>query len=76
MSFTDLNRMLKDKNLNKLPKIVINEIITYINRRKKYNINVLVGVEEKEFTQFLTLFTNLYLKEDKMDKDEPFGYKI
>jgi hypothetical protein len=44
MSFTDLNRMLKEKNLNKLPKIVINEIITFINRGKKYNINVLVGV--------------------------------
>lgn len=39
--------MLKEKNLNKLPKIVINEIITFINRRKKYNMNVLVGVEEK-----------------------------
>jgi hypothetical protein len=36
--------MLKEKNLNKLPKIVINEIITFINRRKKYNVNVLVGV--------------------------------
>ena len=44
MSFTDLNRMLKEKNLNKLPKIVINEMITYINRRKKYNMNMLVGV--------------------------------
>jgi hypothetical protein len=24
LSFSDLNRLLKDKNLNKLPKIVIN----------------------------------------------------
>lgn len=45
MSFTDLMRMLKEKNLNKIPKIIINEIITYINRKKKYNTNVLVGVE-------------------------------
>lgn len=76
MSFTDLNRLLKDKNLNKLPKILINEIITFINKKKRYNINVLVGVEEKEFNQFLILFTNLYLKEEKMDKDEPFGTKL
>jgi hypothetical protein len=76
MSFTDLMRMLKDKNLNKIPKIIINEIITYINRKKKYNTNVLVGVEEAEFNDFLITFVNLHVKMDTNSKDVPFGFKI
>ena len=76
MSFTDLMRMLKDKNLNKIPKIIINEIITYINRKNKYNTNILVGVEEAEFNDFLIMFVNLHVKMDINSKDVPFGFKI
>lgn len=78
LSFTEIMRMLKDKNLlAKIPKIAVNEIITTINQKRKKERNILGGVYEQDFPTFILYFSDLLVQQDTLNKkDEPFGLKV
>lgn len=76
-AFTELMRMLKEKQLlGKIPKIAISETISAINK-KKQSKNVLAGIEEDDFPTFIVYLTDLLWQQDPENKkDEPFGLKV
>lgn len=72
-------RLLKDKNLGKLPsKVIVSEIIKQLNNDIKKDRNVLIGVDEEHFEDFLKQFTAVL---DSYDPDTkavtwPLGVKL
>lgn len=50
-------RLLKEKNLGKLPsKVIVSEIIKQLNSDIKKDRTVTIGVDDEHFSQFLTQF--------------------
>ena len=74
MSYTEVLKLLKEKNIPHVNKLMIADLLTSINvlRRDK---NVLAGVQEGDFEEFLTKLTD-FIVQQGMGRDVPFGVTL
>ena len=49
MSFTEVIKMLNEKGLSFVNKLVVSDMISYINHHKRKEKNILYGIEEADF---------------------------
>jgi hypothetical protein len=72
-------RLLKDRNLGKLPsKVIVSEVIKQLNSDIKKDRNVLIGVDDEHFEEFLVQISSII---DSYDPDSravtlPLGVKL
>ena len=76
MSFTEVMRMLKEKGLTRIPKMTINDIMTKINYHKRKERNLLGGIYQPDFGNFLIQLTHVSLLIDNNRQDLPFGFHL
>ena len=62
MSFTEVIKMLNQKGIGFVNKLVIGDLIASINTSKRKDKNVLYGVEEVDFNEFLIKLTDYIIQ--------------
>ncbi len=58
MSFTAVIKMLNEKGLGLINKLVVSDLISSINSSKRKEKNILYGLEEEDFNEFLVKLTD------------------
>jgi hypothetical protein len=62
LSFTEVIRMLKEKSINVVSKLMVSDLLSSINHNKREEKNVLSGVEEADFNEFLIKLTDCIIQ--------------
>lgn len=76
MSFTEVVKMTKEKSVPSISKLALSDMIASINHPKRKEKNVLSGIEEADFNEFLIKLTDFIIQEEKNAIEVPFGVKL
>jgi hypothetical protein len=63
MSFTEVIKMLNEKGITTVNKLVVGDLIASINQSKRKEKNILYGIEEPDFNEFLIKLTDYLIQQ-------------
>ena len=68
--------MLNEKGMSEVNKFVVSDVIAAINYSKRKERNVLFGIEEPEFAEFLIKITDFIIQNEQNSQEVPFGLRL
>ena len=76
MSFTEVIKMLNEKGVGIINKLIVGDLIASINQSKKKEKNILYGIQETDFNEFLLKLTDYLVQQEQSTPEVPLGIRL